>query len=113
MLTLAFFLFLAASVGGVLMTTMLAKNMDVPAFMGKGHGLTALAGLAVLFAACLMGEGSTTVRTWLAFFVFLGGFMGGALVIAHVFFHKPPMWFTAIHASAAVLGLGLLLEPAF
>jgi hypothetical protein len=96
-----------------MMTAMLQKKMEVPAFLGKGHGMTALAGLIIMFAANLLGEDATSVRAWLAFFVFLGGFLGGILVIAHVFMHKPPLWFALLHGGLGVFGLYLLFPVAF
>lgn len=111
--TIAFFLFLGAAAGGVLMTAMLARGASVPAFMGKGHGMTALAGLIVLFLANLTGEAATPAAAWWAFIVLLSGFVGGLTIIANVYDHKPPLWFAGAHGGLAVLGLYLLSGVAF
>ncbi|MDN5862347.1 MAG: hypothetical protein L0H19_02750 [Salinisphaera sp.] len=111
--TLAFFLFAAAALGGAYMTVQIAKGAAVPASLGKGHGMAALAALVILFLANLLGREATPALAWWAFIVFLAGFVGGITVIAQVFEHRPPLWFAALHGGLAVVGLILLFGTAF
>lgn len=110
---IAFVLFAGAAAGGILMTLRLSSGHSVPAFMGKGHGLTALAGLILLFLANLLGRDATPAAAWWAFVILVAGFVGGLTVIAQVYDHKPPLWFAAAHGSIAVIGLYLLSGVAF
>lgn len=110
---IAFVLFIGAAAGGLFMTLRLSGGHDVPAFLGKGHGMAALAALVLLFLANLLGRDATPAVAWWAFVVLLAGFVGGITVIAQVFQHKPPLWFAAAHGSLAVVGLYLLSGVAF
>lgn len=111
--TIAFILFAAAALGGAYMTFRIATHAPVPASLGKGHGLAALAALAILFLANLLGREATPAAAWWAFIVLLSGFLGGLLVIAQVYQHRPPLWFVGLHGALAVLGLVLLFGVAF
>lgn len=108
LMLLAFILFAGAASGGALMSVLVARRGGASAFLGKAHGLTALAGLVLLFIGNLIGEEATPAAAWWAFALFLAGFVGGITVIAQVYQHRPPIWFTAAHGGLALVGLYLL-----
>lgn len=110
---IAFVLFALIALGGLTMTAMIAGRIRIPAFMGVGHGLGALAALAVLFAANLLGEDATPSAAWWALVVFLAGFTGGMLLFRVLFREKAPLALALVHGSIAVLGLYLLYGAAF
>lgn len=93
------------------MALQIVGGKNTSAALGKSHGMAALLGLVLLFIANLFGHAG--VLAWVAFFLFLGGFLGGITVIAQVFDHKPPLWFIAGHAALAGVGLILLGCVAF
>jgi len=104
---IAFVMFAGAASGGLLMVAMIAAGKKIPALIHTGHGLFALAALAVLFAANLQGP-ETPERAWWALGVFASGLVGGLLFFRVLFPGKPTLLLASMHGSLAAIGLYLL-----
>ena len=110
---IAFALFAAVAMGGLVMTLMILVRVRLPAFLGPAHGLGGLAALLFLFGVNLHSGDATPTTAWWALGVFFLGFVGGLLLFRVLFKEKAPLSLAALHGSIGAVGLYLLYSSAF
>lgn len=113
LLQIAFWAFAAIAAGGLSMALLIASRIGVPSLLASGHGLAALAALALLFGANLHGGEQTPALAWWALAVLLSGLIGGLLLFRVLFVRRTPLALVAVHGSAGALGLYLLYSAAY
>lgn len=113
LLQLAFWGFVATAAGGLSMAALIAARISVPSRLASGHGLAALAALALLFAANLHGGTQTPPLAWWALGVLLAGLIGGLLLFRVLYVGRTPLALVAVHGSVGLLGLYLLYGAAY
>ncbi len=110
---LAFVLFALVATGGVVLLAGIVSGKSLPGFLPTGHGLAALAALAVLFFVNLTGESATPAEAWWALGVFTLGLLGGLIFFRVLFPKSAPVWLLFGHGSLGGIGLYLLYQAAF
>lgn len=113
LLQIAFYAFAAIAAGGAGLTLLVALKVRFPSLLGMGHGLGALACLALLFYADLQGGDATPPLAWWALGVFTAGMTGGLLLFRVLFKDRATLPLALMHGSAGALGLFLLYQAAF
>ena len=99
MLTLAFWILVAAALGGVTMAVLDGATK----IMRIGHGLIAALGLLILLIGAL-GDGGTL--TWTAFGILAVGFSAGAILFGVVWRDRaPPRLLIVGHGLINTLGI--------
>jgi hypothetical protein len=105
--------FAAVAAGGGLMAALIALRRPIPSWMGRGHGLVALAAVAALFVVNLLGEAATPALAWWALGIFTAGLIGGLLFFRVLMPQRAPLWLALGHGSVGAIGLYLLSLLAF
>ncbi len=111
MLTTAIVLFLAAAIGGIVMTTQVFGGRTPAVGIAVAHGAAAAAGLVLLIWIALTGAPGTLLTAGLVVLLIaaLGGFF---LLSFHVRQRPHPKAVVVVHALAAVGGVVLLVAAA-
>lgn len=113
LLQISFWAFAAIAAGGLSMAVLIAARLGVPSLIASGHGLAALAALALLFGANLHGGALTPPLAWWALGVLLSGLIGGLLLFRVLYVRRTPLALIAVHGSIGALGLYLLYGAAY
>lgn len=113
LIEVAFYAFAAIAAGGLGLTAMIALGIRIPALLGMGHGLGALACLAFLFYANLQAGEALPALAWWALAVFTAGMTGGLILFRVLFRERAPLSMALVHGSVGAAGLVLLYRAAF
>lgn len=109
---LAFVLFAAIALGGLLMAGLIVARIQVPRLLGPLHGIGGLAGVALLLVANLRHAPASPLSWW-ALAAFTAGLCGGLLFFVVLFPKRTPLPLMAGHGGLALAGLYLLYRAAF
>lgn len=105
---IAFALCAMGAIGGLSLALLGAGGLRLPAFMGMVHGLSGLAGIALLFVLNLRGEEATPAAAWQALILLVLAMLGGLVVLRTLYHGRPPLVLALSHGAIAALGLWLL-----
>jgi hypothetical protein len=111
MINLSICLFVLAAILGLILATMLFKKKETPKPVVVIHGLVAGSGLLLLFLHTL-GNPQRLLQVAIGLFVLAA--LGGVILFANDLRRRPgPLFLVVVHASAAVVALGLVLIAVF
>lgn len=110
---IAFVLFCAIALGGLLIAILHLCRIPVPAVLPPLHGLGGLTAAGLLLYANLAAPAPLPPEAWWAFGVLAASLLGGGLFFGLMYRRARPFLLIAGHGSLGVIGLVLLYLAAF
>lgn len=106
---IAFGLCAIGAIGGLFIASLqLLGARRITAPLGRVHGMTGLAGMALLFALNLRGEATTAAAAWQGLILLVFAALGGLVLLQTLYGGRPPFWLALAHGAVAAAGLWLL-----